>query len=210
MDSREYFLSVRDMSHKLKILEDEIRELEESSRRVGALDYSKERIQSGSSEKLPPFVRALDKIDEKKAFYQKRCAEYLDFRSQALINLDKLGEAINQRILYLKFFKAMSLEEIAKLKDISKKHVEDVTFKNALKVLNINEYQVSSITSTHLAFNVILEITGLSKLYSSLSMYQPAKVYLGLEGSAGLETFEFSSTMIDSIKEPPSTSKFTK
>ncbi|MCQ2369408.1 MAG: hypothetical protein MJ007_02895 [Paludibacteraceae bacterium] len=117
MDSREYFLTVRDMSHKLKILEDEIRELEESSRRVGALDYSKERIQSGSSEKLPPFVRALDKIDEKKAFYQKRCAEYLDFRSQALINLDKLGDAINQRILYLKFFKAMSLEEIAKLKE---------------------------------------------------------------------------------------------
>ena len=115
MDSLTYFLEVRNKYYKMKIVEDEIKELEDLSRRAGAMDYSKEYVQTGEEIKEPAFVKALDKVDEKVLKYRKLLEEYTDYRSEANDRLYKhIKDGLNAQILYLKFFKFMTLEQISR------------------------------------------------------------------------------------------------
>ncbi len=102
----------------MQVLLDEIEELRDLSQRAGAMDYSKERVQTGEEIKEPAFLKALDKIDERIENYRKTIAEYDAYRADALEKLNRLDDGINIKILYLKFFKFESLEQIAREKEM--------------------------------------------------------------------------------------------
>ena len=111
MDSKEYFIEVRNKYYKMQTVSDEIQELKRLSECAGALDYSKERVQSSGNE--PSFLNSLEKADDRIEKYMKLLNEYEDYREEALSRLNTLSDGLNARILHMKFFKFLSLEKIA-------------------------------------------------------------------------------------------------
>lgn len=112
MDAREYLLNIRKNNYTIKALEMELRELRDESQRASAIDYSKDRVDGGSAVKEPAFLKALDKLEDKMEKYDKILSDYTDQREKAFFQLHLLSDGIDTEILYLKFFKDKSFEQI--------------------------------------------------------------------------------------------------
>lgn len=113
MDAREYLSLIKTLDFKCRMLEEEVNELVDLSRRAGALDYSKERIQVGSEIKEPAFIKALDKADDKVEKAREMIQEFADYRDNCRRQLQMLSDGMDVDIIYQKFFQYKKFEQIA-------------------------------------------------------------------------------------------------
>lgn len=114
MTAIEYLLEVRAMDYRIQTISDEIKELIAISQRAGAMDYSKEFLDGGEAVKEPAFVKALDKAEDKSVHYKELMDEYETYRQEAFEKIQLLSDALDSRVLYLKFFQYKTFETIAK------------------------------------------------------------------------------------------------
>lgn len=113
-NSRRYFEDIRSMGRRLEIVGAEIKELIDLSERAGALDYSKERVQTGEAVKEPAFVKALDQAERRKETYDKMLIEYTKHRQDAWNKLYMLSNDLDVEALHKRYFLFMSIKDIAK------------------------------------------------------------------------------------------------
>lgn len=114
MDAKEYFLNIRKMGFKLKMVEDDVKELVNLSERAGAMDYSIERVQTGEAIKEPAFVKVLDRIEKRRDAYRELFLEYEEATTNATRQLNMLEHSVGASIIREKYFKGKTLEKISR------------------------------------------------------------------------------------------------
>ena len=119
MEAKEYFLEIRNMEYKVQILSAEIKHQRELLSSSGAMDYSVDKIQNGSSEKYPAYVRTLERIDKKMREKEELLAEYTSIREEALSKLELLSDDKDKLVLHQKFFLFRTFEQIERETHIS-------------------------------------------------------------------------------------------
>lgn len=112
MNVYEYFQNIRRLDYKIKSANSEIERLTELITSASAVDYEVERVQNGKTEKEPAFVHTLDQIDEHRQKLSQMILQYEKYRNKAFERLDVLTP-MQSRVLYLRYFKYLSLEDVA-------------------------------------------------------------------------------------------------
>lgn len=117
--AKEYFLEIRNMEYKVQILSSEIKHQRELLGSSGAMDYSVDKVQNGSSEKYPSYVKTIERIDKKIREWEELMAEYTNIREEALSKLELLTDDKDKLVLHHKFFLFMTFEQIERATHIS-------------------------------------------------------------------------------------------
>ena len=79
---------------------------------AGAIDYTRESIQNGKTEKEPAFVKVLDQIDERRTELFELIQNYEALRSKIYRQIETLP-AEQAKVLYKRYFEYKKLERVA-------------------------------------------------------------------------------------------------
>lgn len=112
MNVYEYFQNIRRMDMKIQNANNEIKRLTDMMSGIGAVDYARESIQNGKTEKEPSFVYKIEQIDEHRRALEQMVERYENYRQKAFERLDILTP-IESRVLYLRYFEYKNLEAVA-------------------------------------------------------------------------------------------------
>ena len=81
---------------------------------IGSFDYSKERVQTSPSGEAP-FETTIEKIIKLEEEITQKIDEYIDLKDEAINKIHELPNPIHAKILYEKYVKLKSIDDIANI-----------------------------------------------------------------------------------------------
>lgn len=121
MNAKNYLEQVKLKAAAVKNLEEERANLKDVLYSIGGSNFN-ERVQSSKDpDRFGNTFGKISKLDEK---LNRKIAEYIDFRNTVVEQINDLQNARHVRILYLRYIKFMSWDEIAATEDINMRYAQ--------------------------------------------------------------------------------------
>lgn len=118
MDAYEYFYEIRKTNHQLRMYEDSMQELVNLSQRAGAMDYSRDIVQT-SSDGQPSYVKVIERLDKQRIEYGEILADFEERKARAIHQLGYISSLGIREVMYQYIFKLKSFEQISREKYLS-------------------------------------------------------------------------------------------
>lgn len=110
MTAKEYLSQIRVLFEKIKHREEQIAELQESVSKAGAIDYSKEKVQSSINRNMDDIVS--NYLDKCKMLEKDKLA-YIELKDRLIREIESLNNPIFFTLLYKRYVEFKSLEQIS-------------------------------------------------------------------------------------------------
>ena len=108
--AKEYLGQVRQLSDRIKMLQEEIRNLKELSVSIGAIQQGEKVMSSTSGDKMADTICL---IDEKIEEYEGLVKKFTMTRAKVFKDIGKIDNVVYQQILYQKYCALKKWEQIA-------------------------------------------------------------------------------------------------
>lgn len=110
MNVYEYLNQLRNYQYKVENARSEIKRLESLATSVGAIDYSRESIQNGRTEREPSYVYTLEQISEHREKLVALVKEYDELRHTVYLQIEELEDGLQAKVLYLRYLEFKNLK----------------------------------------------------------------------------------------------------
>ena len=113
MKTKEYLQQIRKIDLEIEHSIAELDALKELSTTIGAMDYSKPRVQGGGSGDAP-FMRTMQKICDLEEEINKQIDAYVDLRHRIICEIQSVQNVVYSELLYKRYVEFKGYDVIAR------------------------------------------------------------------------------------------------